>query len=115
MLAVRVHAAGVLVSVLCGVSVSRRDCGPQPPVLVEREHVGAMLARDLGGPVERPVVHDEHVGVRKLAAELREDAGEVVLLVPGRDENERVPLLGHSNQRTSRRIGISRRLRPTAA
>ena len=48
-----------------------------------------MLARHVGGAVGRAVVDDEDIRVRKLAVELAEHGREVLLLVPGGDEDER--------------------------
>jgi hypothetical protein len=70
--------------------VAGGDPRAQAAVLAEREHLGAVLARDRGRVVGRAVVDHEHVGARNLAAELVEHGREVLLLVPGGDEDERV-------------------------
>jgi hypothetical protein len=95
MLAVRVDATGVVVPVLGGVAVAGGDSGAEAPVLAEGQHVGAVLARNVGGPVSRAVVDDEDVGARNLAPQLREYVGQVVRLVPCRDEDERVVAHSH--------------------
>jgi hypothetical protein len=76
--------------VLEGPLVARGDATLEAAVLAEREHLGAAGARDLRGVVRGAVVHDQHVHVRQLAPQLVEHGGEVLLLVPGRDEDERV-------------------------
>ena len=96
MLAVRIDASAVFVSVLDRVAVAARDRRGQSAVGAEREHVGAVLRGDARSPVRRAVVHDEHVGARELLVQLLEDGGQVLLLVPGRDEDEGVTLLGHA-------------------
>jgi hypothetical protein len=47
-----------------------------------------MRSRHFGRSVRRAVVDDEDVRVRQAGAKLLEDGGEVLLLVPGRDEDE---------------------------
>src|SRR5262249_37807413 len=59
-------------------------------VRAEREHLGAALARDVHRAVGRPVVDDQDVHVRQLGFEIGEDRRQVVLLVPGRDEDDGV-------------------------
>src|SRR5213076_528511 len=56
----------------------------------ERHHLRAVLARDSGGPVRRAVVDDHHVGVGQLGLQLVEHGRQVLLLVPGRDEDDGV-------------------------
>ena len=58
-----------------GVAVAGRDPRPEPAVLAEREHLGPVLAGDVGGAVGRAVVDDEDVDVGKLGVELVEDPG----------------------------------------
>ena len=70
--------------------VAGGDPEAQAEVRAEREHLGAVRARDLGRAVGRPVVDDEHVGVRDLRAQRVEHGGQVVLLVPRRDEDDGV-------------------------
>ena len=90
MLAVRVDAAAEGVAVLVRPAVARGDSRAEAAVLAEREHLGAVLARDLGRPVGGAVVDDEHVGLGHLVAELVEHGRKVLLLVPGGDEDEGV-------------------------
>ena len=80
--------------------VARGDAGAQAPVDAEREHLRPVRGRHLGRAVGRAVVDDEHVGVGQLGAQLVEDVGQVVLLVPGGDEDERVVRLGHPGDRS---------------
>ena len=89
-LAVRVDPPAVGVLVLERPGVAGGDPRPQAAVLAEREHLGAVLARDVGGAIGRAVVDDEHVRSRELLVQLVEHGGEVVLLVPGGDEDQRV-------------------------
>ena len=84
MLAVRVDAAAELVTLLQGVPVAGGDPGWQPAVLAERDHLAAVLACDLGRPVGRAVVDDEHVGLREPAPELVQYGRKALFLVPGR-------------------------------
>ncbi len=90
MLAVRVDASDVHVLVGVGVCVARRDSLPQTSVLLEREHLGSALSREVGGSVGRPVVDDEDVALGESGPDLRYDGGDVLFLVPGGDEHERV-------------------------
>ena len=96
MLSVRVDASAVLVLVLDRVAVAARDRRGQSAVGAEGEHLGAVLHGDARSPVRRAVVDDEHVGARELVLQLLEHRGQVLLLVPGRHENEGVALLGHA-------------------
>ena len=57
-----------------------------------------MRMSDRGRTVVRAVVHDEHVHGRELRSELVENRREVLLLVPSRNEDERVALLGHASR-----------------
>ena len=90
MLAVGVDPTDYLVPVLVGVRVAGGDALAQASVLAEREHLGAVGARNGGRAVRRAVVDDEDVGRGQPGMQLVEDGREVVLLVPGRDEDERV-------------------------
>jgi hypothetical protein len=74
--------------VLVRIRVAGRDPGAQAAVLAERQHVGAALGGDRGRAIGRPVVDEEHVGRRQSRAQLVEDLGEALLLVPGRDEDD---------------------------
>jgi hypothetical protein len=49
-----------------------------------------VLPRDIGRTVGGAVVDHEHVCVRQLASERLENGGQVVLLVPRGDEDQRV-------------------------
>ena len=64
MLTVGVDAAAVRVAVLERVAVPGGDPEAQAEIGAERVHLGAVLARDVGGAVGRAVVDDEHVRVR---------------------------------------------------
>src|SRR5436190_9731475 len=90
MLPVRVDAAAESVAVIERPPIARRDADRQAAVRAERHHLGAVLARDSGGPVRRAVVDDHHVGVGQLGLQLVEDRRQILLLVPGRDENDGV-------------------------
>ena len=90
MLAVGVDAAAVGVAAFVRLAVARRDAGAQTAVLAERDDVRAVRASDGGGRVGRAVVDHEHVRVGKLSRQLLEHRGEVRLLVPGGDEDDRV-------------------------
>ena len=92
MLAVGVDPTDQLVPVVVGVRVARGDALAQASVLAERENLGAVGARNRGRRVRRAVVDDEDVGRRQARAELVQDGRDVVLLVPGRDEDEGVVL-----------------------
>src|SRR3954454_23186676 len=94
MLPVRVDAPAERIAVLVRVPVARRDAGAQSSVLAERNHLGAAVASDLRRPVGRTVVDDDDVGFRKALPQLREHPRQVVLLVPGRNEDDRVVALG---------------------
>ena len=100
-LAVGVEPPAVGVAAFGCVPVAGRDRSAKAAILAERENFGAVLAGDVGSPVDRPVVDDEHVGVRDLLAELYEDGRQIPLLVPRWDEDERVAGLGHWAQNLS--------------
>ena len=68
----------------------------------EGDDLGAAVARDLRGAVGRAVVDDHDVRVGQVLPQLLEHRREVVLLVPGRDEDDRVVRLpAHGSDRTS--------------
>jgi hypothetical protein len=90
MLAVGVDAPTEGVIVLECPGIAGGDAGLEAAVLAEREHLGAVLACHVRGPVGRAVVDDEDVGVRQPLPELVEHCREIALLVPGGDEDERV-------------------------
>ena len=96
-LAVGVDAAAVRIAALGRGAVAGGDAGPQAAVLAEGEDVGAVGSRDGDRSVGRAVVDDEEIRFGKLLGELRQDRAEVVLLVPGGDEDERV---GHAQERS---------------
>ena len=95
-LAVCVDAPAVDVAALERVPVARGDARPQPPVLAERENLGAVSPGDRGRAVGRAVVDDQHVRLRQHRAQLLEHGRQVRFLVPGRDEDERP---GHVRRR----------------
>ena len=106
MLPVGVDAAAERVVVLERPRVAGCDPGPEAAVLAEREHLGAVLACDRRGAVGRAVVDHEHVRIGKLPVQLVEDGRQVLLLVPGRDEDDGV---AHAVSLASLRLGYSRR------
>ena len=89
-LPVGVDPSAVGVVVLERPPVAGCDAESQPQVRAERMHLGAVLACNVGRAIRRSVVDDEHVCVGKLRAQRVEHGGQIVLLVPGRDEDERV-------------------------
>src|SRR3954468_8999002 len=93
MLAVGVDAPAVRVVVLERPAVPGRDADPKPLVAAEGVDGCAVLARDLRRAVCRAVVDDEHVRVGDLRAQPVEHRGQIVLLVPRRDEDDGV---GHT-------------------
>src|SRR5205823_12993377 len=97
-LTVGVDAATELVVMFQGVAVARRDSGRESAILAERDHLAAVLACDLGRPVGRAVVDDEHVGLREPAPELVQYGRKALFLVPGRQKNERVAPSGHTRR-----------------
>src|SRR5215213_3473572 len=115
MLPVGVEAADDVVLVLDAVAVPARDRRTQAAVVAEGENLGATLPRDVGGSVGGAVVDDEHVDVGQLAAQLSEDAGEVVLLVPGRDEDQRSHCDRHARIEPASQLGMRRRAVPSAS
>ena len=88
MLAVRVDPARDRVALLERVGVAGRDPSRKTAVPLERDHFGSARASQLGRPVGRAVVDDEHVGVGQTVVKLLEDRRQALLLVPGRDEDE---------------------------
>jgi hypothetical protein len=90
MLSVGIDAAAVGIAVLERPRVAGGDPRLQTAVLAERQHLGAVGARDLGGAVGGAVVDDEHVGLGQLARQALQHRGEVLLLVPGGDEDDGV-------------------------
>ena len=110
MLAVRVHAPAPGVAVLGRIPVARGDAAREAAVLLERDHGGAVLAGHVRSAVRRSVVDDEHVGLGKLLVQLVENGGEVVLLVPGGDEDERV---GHGERVRRRSTTLGNRVTET--
>ncbi len=90
MLPVGVHPPAVRVVVLERPPIAGGDAEPQAQVRPERVNLGAVLARDLGRAIRRPVVDDEHVGVGKLRVQRVEHGGQIVLLVPRGDEDDGV-------------------------
>ena len=92
-LAVGVDAAAERVAVLGRVGVPGGDPGGKAAVLAEREDLGAVLARHVAVPSVEPSSTTRTSTSGSSAAELVEHRREVLLLVPGRDEDERV---GHA-------------------
>src|SRR5262245_43837064 len=95
MLSVGVDAAAIGVAAFRGGAVTSGDSRSQAAVLAEGENVGAVRPGDCSRFVGRAVVDDEQIRLRELLGELRQDGAEVVLLVPGGDEDERV---GHGRR-----------------
>src|SRR4051812_15487882 len=89
MLAVRVDASAEGVPALEGPAVAGGDTDAQALVRSEREHLRPALACDLGRSVGRPVVDNEDVRVGQPLVQTLQDRGQVLLLVPGGDEDER--------------------------
>ena len=112
MLAVGIDAPAERIAVIRGVLPTGRDPGRKAAVRAERDHLGPALAGDLGRAIGRAVVDDEHVGLRKLLPKLVEHSREVLLLVPGRHEHERVALGGH--EASSSRASTVAQLRDVA-
>ncbi len=90
MLTVSVDPAGELVSALGGEAPAGGDTGLEPAILREAKHLRATLPRHPGGPIGGAVVDDEDISFRKLGGHLGEHRGQVLLLVPGRDEDKQV-------------------------
>src|SRR5262245_62078553 len=90
MLAVGVDAAAERVAVLLRVAVAGGDPGREATVPPERDHLGAVGLRDGSGRVGGAVVDDEQIGLGKPRSQLLEHRGQVLLLVPGREEDESV-------------------------
>ena len=64
-----------------------------------------MLARDVGRAVGRAVVDDDHVHVRQLAPQVVEHRRQVLLLVPGRDEDDGVAHVASAGAGLGDRVG----------
>ena len=94
MLPVCVDAARVAVALLVRMAVAGGDPLPEPAVLAEREDFRALRSRDRGGRIRRAVVDDEDVDAGQPPAELAEDGRQARLLVPRRNEDDRV---GHGD------------------
>jgi hypothetical protein len=106
MLAVRVHPTAEGVAVLQRILVAGGDPGRQAPVGVERDHLRAVLAGNLGSPVGRAVVDDEDVGFGKHAPNLVQHRWEA-LLVPGGQEDEGVAVGRHGASLASPAVSYS--------
>ena len=74
-LAVCVDPPAERVAALVGLVVARRDPGPEPAVLAERDDDRATGRRDGGSCVGRAVVDDEHVRVGQLRRSSSSTAG----------------------------------------
>ena len=98
MLAVRVDAPAEGIAVLERPPVARRDADPQAAVAPEREHLRPVLTRNLGRAIGRAVVDDEHVRPRQPLPQPVEHRRQVLLLVPGGDEDDGV---AHRGRRAS--------------
>jgi hypothetical protein len=107
MLAVRVHAAAEGVALLQRILVAGGDPGRQAAVGVERDHLRAVLAGNLGSPVGRAVVDDEDVGFGKHAPNLVQHRWEALLLVPGGKEDEGVAVGRHGASLASPAVSYS--------
>ena len=90
MLSVSVHTHAEGIPVFERVAVAGGDTGREASVHAERHDPRAVLSCDIRRSVRRPVVDDEHIGVRQLLPDLVEDGRKVRLLVPGREEDKRV-------------------------
>src|SRR5262249_5261479 len=112
MLAVRVDASAEGVVVVERPPVPRGDADAQALVAAERVDDRAVIACDVSRPVRRAVVHHEKVGLRDLLVQRVQHGGEVVLLVPGRDEDEGV---AHTRSSSSRAPRICRAATVSAA
>jgi transcription elongation factor GreA len=95
-LTVGIDPTGQPVAALGGEAPAGGDTGLEPAVLRKAEHLRTTLARHLGGAVGGAVVDDEEISFRKLGGELRQDRGEVLLLVPGGDEDKQVVRRRHA-------------------
>jgi hypothetical protein len=117
MLAVGVDPAAVRIAARDGLFVAGGDRGSKATVHAERVNLGPVRACDLGRPVGGAVVDDEDVDLGKLAVELVEDRGEVLLLVPGREEDEGVRHARSSapNRAASASTMRSRRIRASSS
>ena len=89
-LTVSVDPAGELVAALGGEAPAGGDTGLEPAILREAKHLRTTLPRHLGGPIGGAVVDDEEISFRKLGSHLGEHRGQVLLFVPGRDEDKQV-------------------------
>ncbi len=90
MLAVGVDSADVRVCIRLRIRIAGGDPLLQAAVLPEGEDFRAMRPRDRGGPIGRTVVDDEYVALRQACSQFVQYARQVLLLVPGRNEDERV-------------------------
>ena len=104
MLPVGVDPPAVGIAALERPVVAGSDPDRQPSVAVQGEHRRAVLPRDVGRPVGRAVIHDQHVGVRQLCVQGREHIRQVLLLVPRRDEDDGV---AHPSRANSARAARS--------
>src|SRR5262249_12465892 len=102
-------AAAVAVAVLKRPAVPLRDADAQTEVGAEGNDVCPVLTCHLGRPVRRAVVDDQYVDVGKLLAQVVEDRGEVLLLVPGRYEDDRVSHASSGRPPTARRAAAAAR------
>ena len=91
MLTVGVHPAAVRVPVLERPAIAGGDAEPEAHVRAERVDPSAVLAGDLRRAIGRPVVDHEHVGPWDLRAQRVEHGREIVLLVPGGNEDDGIP------------------------
>ncbi len=108
MLPVGVDPAAERVAALRGLAIPRRDPGPQAAVDAEGDDDRSGGTRHLGRRVGGAVVDHEHVHVGQRHRELGEHRGEVLLLVPGGDEDDGVGLGAHRGR-------VQRRIQPEAA
>ena len=90
MLAVGVDPAAVRVVVLERPAIARRDPDRQPAVPSKRQHLRAVLARHVRRPIGGTVVDNEDIRIGQQASEVVEHRRQILLLVPRRNEDERV-------------------------
>jgi hypothetical protein len=90
MLSIGVDATAIGISMVERPAITGCNAGGQASIASQGEDVRAAFTGDVGRAVGRAVVDDEDIHVRQLIREIREDAGQVLLLVPGRNEHDRV-------------------------
>ena len=94
MLPVGVDAPAIGVALLGGVRIAAAMPARRPRLVPNESTSRAVVGRDGRRPVGRAVVDDEHVRVGQLGVQFVEDVGQVVLLVPRGNEDDRVARVG---------------------